>query len=298
MARFAVLADIHGNLPALEAVMADLRTVAPDRVIVAGDVVNRGPQSKECVQAIRATGWPVLFGNHEEYVLKYVDHLASPDWYGESWRPFLQVVEELDADEIAYFRTLPHFLIVDAPNLPPIRVVHGSPRALNDGYGPWQTEAHLLESAHLAPETIQIGAHTHRAMNRRLGDRWLLNTGSVGAPFNGNPCAQYLVMTAQNGTWQADFRCVPYDRARTYAAWDRTGYLGHSTTGQIFKLEVETATYHYYPYIDFCKANALDEMQMSSFDAYRAAVRDLTPGRARPAWVQYDPNAPVLEEHS
>jgi hypothetical protein len=131
-----------------------------------------------------------------------------------------------------------------------------------------------------------------------VGDRWLLNTGSVGAPFNGNPCAQYLVMTAIDGAWQADFRCVPYDRARTYAAWERTGYLEHNTTGRIFKLEVETATYHYYPYIDFCKANALDEMQISTFDAYRATTRFLPPGRTLPAWVQYDPNTPVAEENS
>lgn len=295
MVRFAVLADIHGNLPALEAVMADLQAVAPDRVIVAGDVVNRGPQSKECVQAIRAAGWPALFGNHEEYVLKYVDHVVPHDWYGEAWLPFLQVVRELDGDEIAYLRALPWFLVVDAPGLPPIRVVHGSPRALNDGFGPWHTDAQLMDAVGLAPETILIGAHTHRAMDRRVGDRWLLNTGSVGAPFNGNPGAQYLVMTGSNGAWHTDFRCVPYDRARTYEAWERTGYIQHNTTGRIFKYEVETATYHYFLYLDFCKANHLDDLLIPSFEAYRAATRFVTPGRTQPGWLRYDPNRPVID---
>lgn len=56
MPRVAILADIHGNLAALEAVQTDIARLAPDIVIVAGDVINRGPQSKECLQFIRSTG--------------------------------------------------------------------------------------------------------------------------------------------------------------------------------------------------------------------------------------------------
>lgn len=286
MTRFAVLSDIHGNLPALEAVMADLQQVAPDRVIVNGDIVNRGPQSKECLQAIRAAGWPVIFGNHEEYVLKYVDNRVSQEWYDDLFLPFLRVVRDLSVEEIDYLRTLPHFCVVDAPQLPPVLVVHGSPRALNDGLGPWLTDAQLLEAIRSAPEPVVIGAHTHRAMERRLGKRWVLNSGSVGAPFNGDPSAQYLLMTAHNGTWKAEFRQVPYDRSRTYAAWDQTDYMQHNPIGHVFKYEVETATYHYFAYLDYCKAYGLDQKSLASFAAYRHSTQNVVPGRALKHWME------------
>ncbi|NJN45012.1 MAG: metallophosphoesterase [Anaerolineae bacterium] len=71
--KLVVLADIHANLPALEAVTADLEAWGPDQVIVAGDVINRGPRSPECLafvqNKIETAGWQVLKGNHEDYVI-------------------------------------------------------------------------------------------------------------------------------------------------------------------------------------------------------------------------------------
>ena len=70
MTRIVILADIHGNLPAFEAVQQDIATLAPDLVIINGDMINRGPQSLECLRASRATGWDVVYGNHAEYAVK------------------------------------------------------------------------------------------------------------------------------------------------------------------------------------------------------------------------------------
>jgi len=71
--KLAVISDIHGNLPALEAVLSDLDDWQPDWVVVDGDVVNRGPQPRECLHVIlekeATSGWPFVLGNHEEYVL-------------------------------------------------------------------------------------------------------------------------------------------------------------------------------------------------------------------------------------
>jgi predicted phosphodiesterase len=279
MARLAILSDIHGNLPALEAVMADLRQAAPDQVIVNGDIVNRGPQSAACLRVIRAEGWPVVFGNHEEYALKYVDHSAPPDWYSPQWEPFWSVVHDLTADELAWMQNLPHFYRVEIGSQIAIRVTHGSPRGLNDGLGPWLSDQQLLEAVQLAPEPVIVGAHTHRTMDRRVGQRWVINCGAVGVPFNGDPRAQYLLLTAQGDQLVAEFRCVPYDRARVYAAWDQVGYITRSTIARVFKYEIETATYHYYAYLQFCKERGLDEGDFASFDCYHAATRDLVPGQ-------------------
>jgi predicted phosphodiesterase len=280
MTRITILSDIHGNLPALEAVMADLRQVAPDRVIVNGDVINRGPQSRACLQVVRAAGWPVVFGNHEEYMLQRFDGTVPETWLDDFWYPFRRVADELSADEVAYIRALPWEYVVDVPNLPAMRIVHGSQRALNDALGFWMSDAELLEAVAGAPEPVVIGAHSHRTFERRVGKRWLLNSGSVGAPFNGDPGAQYLVMTARNGHWEAEFRSVPYDRAPLYAAWERSGDLNRCMSAQVFKYEVETATFHLGSYIRFCENSGLELNARASFESYRHAVRGTTPGRS------------------
>ena len=280
MARVAILADIHGNLPALEAVMADLKHVAPDHVVVNGDVINRGPQSKECLAAIQATGWPVVFGNHEEYVLKLADGRLPDLWTTDWWLPTRRVVEELSREALNYLRGLPWKHVINVPGLSPMCIVHGSPRLLNEGLGFWMSDSELLDALYPAPEPVVIGAHTHRSFERRVNGRWVLNCGAVGAPFNGDPSAQYLVLTGQQGEWSADFRAVPYDREPVYAAWERTGYLHTSMVAQVFKYEVETATFHLLAYERYCQLNGLEPNLPESFAAYRLASSDTVPGRS------------------
>jgi predicted phosphodiesterase len=279
MMRVAILGDIHGNLPALEAVTADLEPLAPDLVIVDGDIVNRGPQSQECVQAIRAQGWPAVFGNHEDYVLTFRDGRTPEGWDSDWWLPARRVAEDLSADEIAYLRALPWHYVVDEPGLPAIRIVHGSPRALNDGLGFWVTHGELCAAIATVPEPVVVGAHTHRPFDQHVARRWVLNCGAVGAPYNGDPAAQYLVLTSRDSAWEADFRRVPYDRAPLYAAWDRAGYMEH-VIAQVFRYEIETATYHLESYLEFCRARGLDRDVLVSFEQYRGASRNVKPGRS------------------
>jgi predicted phosphodiesterase len=280
MERIAILADIHGNLAALEAVQRDLRQVAPDHIVVDGDVVNRGPQSKACLDAVRSAGWTVVMGNHEEYILKFAEGGLPDEWYSDWWLPTRRVAEqELDAEDIAYLQRLPLAHMVDVPGLPVIRVVHGSPRQLNEGIGPWMTDTQLLETVIDVPEPIVVGAHSHRPFDRQVGRRWFLNCGAVGAPFNGDPNAQYLVLTARDGRWKTDFRTLPYDHAPLYAAWDRTGYMERSVIAQVFRYEVQTATFHLQPYIQFCAKNGLERNDRASFDSYCHTARNTRPGR-------------------
>lgn len=278
--RIAIVSDIHGNLPALQAVLNDLTRVRPDRVYVNGDVVNRGPQSKECLDRVRALGWPVVFGNHEEYVLKFRHGAWGEDGHSPFWLPVRRLAEdELTADDIAYLERLPHSRVIALPGLPPIRLVHGSMRALNEGLGPWLDDDELLAAVDGAPEPVIIGAHTHRTFERRVDARWIINCGAVGMPYNGDPAAQYLLLTATDGEWQAQFRAVPYDRSPVYAAWARTGYLELSVSARLMVYELETATYHFGPYFDFCEQHGYDRNDPLAFAAYQQMSRDVIPGR-------------------
>lgn len=281
MVRIAIVSDIHGNLPALEAVLRDLDQVWPDRVYVNGDVVNRGPQSKECLDRVRALGWPVVFGNHEEYVLKCRHGAPGEDWASPFWLPVHRLAqEELSADDIAYLEALPRSRLIALPGLPAIRLVHGSLRALNEGLGFWMTDDELLAAVDSAPEPVVVGAHTHRTYQRRVGGRWVLNSGAVGAPYNGDPAAQYLLLAGRDGAWEAEFRAVPYDRAPVYAAWARTGYLEVSVAARLMQYELQTATYHFGPYFDFCAVYGYDSNDDAAFEQYVFISRDVPPGRS------------------
>lgn len=279
MIQIAVLADIHGNLPAFEAVQADIKRVAPDRVIVNGDIINRGPQSLECLRAVRATGWPVVYGNHEDYAVKRRAGTFPPQWGAPFFDPFQHVAEALTDEQDAYLRALPRQIVVNEPGYPAIHITHGSPRALNDGLGPWLSDAELRERLDMIAEPALLGAHTHRPFDRRLSDRRVLNCSAVGVPYNGDPCAQYLVLTGRDGAWQAEFRRVPYDRAKVYAAYEDDGALSY-VINHIFKYELETATFHLGSYGRFCDAHGLERDSMANFKRYCAASADVLPGRS------------------
>lgn len=279
MTRIAILADIHGNLPAFEAVQKDIAQVAPDRVIINGDVLNRGPQSIECLHAVRATGWPLLYGNHEEYAMKRRGPEVPEEWQVPFFNPFQQVADALTLDEALFINALPRLMSVVVPGLPALHITHGSPVALNDGLGPWLNEDDLRQRTSMIPEPILIGAHTHRPFDQRVDDCWVLNCSAVGVPYNGDPCAQYLVLTGKDGVWQAEFRTVPYDRARTYAAYESTGALDY-VINHVFKYELETATFHFGSYNTFCDLRGLERDSMATFERYKVAAVGIEPGRS------------------
>src|ERR1700720_3129900 len=89
MTRLAILADIHGNLPALEAVIADLARFAVDQVVVAGDVINWGPFSAQVTARIVEAGWAVIRGNNEFYLLDYQTPRAPAAWNDREQWPLL-----------------------------------------------------------------------------------------------------------------------------------------------------------------------------------------------------------------
>ncbi|HKW21704.1 MAG TPA: metallophosphoesterase family protein, partial [Ktedonobacterales bacterium] len=80
MPTFAVIADMHGNLPALEAVLADLAAVKPDAIYFAGDFVNRGPQSGAVVERAMALGLPAISGNHDTWLARMARGERMPSW--------------------------------------------------------------------------------------------------------------------------------------------------------------------------------------------------------------------------
>ena len=227
--KVAVIADIHGNVQALEAVLADIREQRIDEVIVNGDLVNRGPSNVEVMERVTSEGLPITLGNHDDLMRKWVDRDADipeawfedPFWAGTAW-----AARELQkAGWIDTFRTLPMTYAVTPGGRPSLLLSHGSPRHYREGYGKFLTDADIESIIQATPADVLIGSHTHSPLERRWGRYLVLNTGAVGTPFNGDPRAQYLVMHLQNGAWAHEFRAVPYDRAGALSAFETKGLL-------------------------------------------------------------------------
>ncbi|RMH01929.1 MAG: metallophosphoesterase [Chloroflexi bacterium] len=227
--KIAVISDIHGNYPALLRVLEDLEQWQPDHVIVAGDVVNRGPRSPECWQLIRqrqiSAGWQVIRGNHEDYLLD----CAQPDFplSGPTYeiRQFAYWTYQQLNGATAEFATLPDRVSLYAPDQTELRVCHASMHHNRDGIYAESPDEVLMQQI-APPPAVFVTAHTHKPFVRQAGSSLVVNVGAVGAPFDQDPRASYGRFTWHPQTgWQAEIARVPYDRQQTEQDYVATGFL-------------------------------------------------------------------------
>lgn len=238
--------------------MADLATTQPDRVIVAGDLVNRGPANRAVVETIAATEWDVIMGNHDKLVVSWSRGAVPDHWYDDPWwAPVGWVADQVD-EWIAYLAGLPFDLRIDVDGADSIRIVHGSPRHLREGLHHFLDDATLAEILADVEEPIVVGAHTHIPMDREVDGLRIVNTGAVGLPFNHDPRAQYVLLTLRDdGTWNVEFRAVDYDRDAALEAFEISGFLEEGLAAWLFQREVETARNHLFPFERWASAQGL-----------------------------------------
>ena len=277
MPRFAVIADLHGNLPALDAVLADLETVQPDRVVVAGDFVNRGPQSRAVLERIAPYGFPAISGNHDTWLCSLARGENLPEhWETSLWTPVRMAVAEIAPNWLPWLEALPFSLVVDLPGTDPVRIVHGSPRHAREGMGRLASDDHLRGVLTGVEERTVIGAHIHYPYERTVGGTHVIVVGAAGCPFNGDPRAQYGLFTWDGAEWQFEHRAVPYDREPLYEAWRASGYLDDGGfVAELMMLEHQTARTQYVPFWEWCTGRGLplDRQYYDQFAEERPAFR-------------------------
>lgn len=253
MTRLAVLADIHGNLPALQAVAADLAAGDVDHVVVAGDVISWGPFSAAVVEEILRAGWAVIRGNAEFYLLDYETPRAPAAWSDRSQFSGLALLREQLAgprqDRIAAW---PDALSLRYPDAPPVRVVHGSPRSPWEGLSPITPDDEIETMLAGVEESTVIAAHIHQIVDRTIG-RWrILNPGSVGVPLDGLFSASYLLLEADGSGWRAAFRRVPFDYAPLFAEFERQRLVARcGPIGHLIIQEFRTARTQVVPFLSW-----------------------------------------------
>lgn len=246
--RIAVFADIHGNLAALEAVLAEVEKLAPDHVIVLGDVVDGAPDSIACWRRVSDLEVPLLRGNHERYVYDFGTERASPEWSAPHFAPVRWAVDQCDTSVRQAMQALP--LTLRLPEAPELLFAHASSRSDNDSVFMHTPESVLAPMFPGVEASWIIRGHNHLPGLRSWGPRQILNLGAVGLPLDGHLAAQFAVLERRNLNWRARHVAVPYDVEATLRRFRESGYLeAGGPMARLFLREVATATHHFVPFL-------------------------------------------------
>jgi predicted phosphodiesterase len=224
----------------LEAVAAEVIARRPDATYVLGDLVNGCAWPDEVLAFIRAQGWPMLLGNHDDAVLqlgtaRMEARYADQRRYGSLW----WTRSRLSAAHLALIEGLPlEYRLADAVAAP-LRLIHGVPGDFFVGFRPDSPEAWVLRCLSGVSERTVVGGHSHAAMARRLGQWHVVNSGSVGAPYDGDVRASYVWLEGDRAGWRATVRRVAYDLAAVDAAYHATGLADAANVlGEMFHRSV------------------------------------------------------------
>jgi putative phosphoesterase len=207
--RVAAIYDIHGNLPALEAVLQDIRQAEVDRVVVGGDVVP-GPMARETLACLLDLDIPVQFiqGNGDREVLaqmRGIETGAVPEQFREGMRWNAQQLRPEDQESLAGW---PQTLRVEIRGLGEVLFCHATPRNDTEVFTRLTPEDRLLPIFEGLNVPVVVCGHTHMQFDRTIGKVRLVNAGSVGMPF-GEPGAYWLLLEPD-----IQLRHTPYDLAK------------------------------------------------------------------------------------
>jgi predicted phosphodiesterase len=219
--RVAALYDIHANLPALDAVLAELEDIGPDLVVVGGDVAA-GPLPVETLDRLAGLGGRVAFvrGNGDrEMVAAFdagarADELEDPVARGTAWAA--AQLEPRHRDALAAYQPT---VSVDVDGLGPTLFCHGSPRDDAEIITTATDPARLAPMLAAVTEATVVCGHTHRQFDRRAEGHRVVNAGAVGMPYEGTAAAFWALLGPH-----VELRRTDYDVAAAIAALRASGY--------------------------------------------------------------------------
>ncbi|CAI8996395.1 MJ0936 family phosphodiesterase [Bacillus cereus VDM021] len=213
MDKIAVISDIHGNIPALEAVLEDIKLRGIERIMCLGDLVGKGPHSSEAIEVIRKECKHVVMGNWDDFITR-PSEFETLQWHQK----------QLSEEQLNYLRELP-FSIEFIMSGKLIRMFHASPRSLYERVqpgAPSEQRISLFENSDLTeniegerePDVVCYG-DIHQAYVQNFRGKTLCNVGSVGNPLEITQ-ASYLIFEGVYGQKEAasfsiQLVRVPYD---------------------------------------------------------------------------------------
>jgi predicted phosphodiesterase len=233
--RIAVVSDIHGNLTALEAVLADIRDMSPDLVLQGGDLADPGSNPIEVIDRIRDLGWQGVMGNTDEMLVRpssleeFASQSSAPPGLWLAIRRIASATRSMLGDErLAYLHQLPQ-----AATKPGFALVHALPGDCWRAPAAEATDAELQSMYGSLGQPIVVFGHTHLPSIRRLTGHpeLLINSGRVGLPYDADPRASYLLLDGSTPS----IRRVEYSVEKELLALSSCGLPGAEWTARMLR---------------------------------------------------------------
>jgi putative phosphoesterase len=247
MTRLAVLSDIHGNLMALEAVLADVEAQgAPDVTWVLGDLAAFCPWPVETLARLRALpNVAFLQGNTDRYLVtgrrpafpvRSADDWATvPARLAERDANFGWTVERLSFADYQFLRDLPTRLEIDVPGYGRVAAVHANVQDDETALLPDAPDDRMEAFFSGLDAQLVLYGHTHRPVDRTVEDIRVINDGSVGLPLDGDPRPAYALLDFEGDRCDVTINRVTYDRQAVIAELERIQHPGRGWVGGILQ---------------------------------------------------------------
>lgn len=220
--KITIFGDIHGNLPALEAVFADMDKRGLKNLYCLGDLVGYGTFPNEVIGMVRERNIPTIMGNYDQGVGQDSDDCGCAYKTDVARKMGEQSIAwsngNTTSQNKAYLRTLKDCIPLQLGNLK-VLLVHGSPRKINEYLYEDRPKASLERIMDGIDADVLVCGHTHLPYHKILpSGRQIVNAGSVGKPKDDNPDACYVVLSVEDQRLQVEFIRVPYDVERAATA--------------------------------------------------------------------------------
>jgi len=219
----AILADVHANLPALEAVLENIAAAGVDARCALGDLVRYAPWPNEVLERLRAEGFPIVMGNYDdgfgydrdECGCAYVKERDK----AEGDAGFAWTKAQMTDENKAWLRTLHPQIRFEADGRRYL-LVHGSPRRINEYIYEDKPDATFARLGEMADAEIIVCGHTHKAYDKTVDGWRFVNVGTAGRPKDGDPRGCWALLDTSTG--EVEFRRTAYDVERAARSIEAT----------------------------------------------------------------------------
>jgi predicted phosphodiesterase len=233
MTRIAALSDIHGNAAALEAVLAEVAREKPDAVMIAGDLVLNGPEPALVVDVLRsvADDGAMIIGGNTDIAVADFDYAAAFPWMTDGVPDAIVDAAEwaheaLGPERVDWLRRLPAERRARTDDDTLVLVCHGSPGSPTAGFDQNLDPSVTIERVARTDARVIVCGHTHLPEVRDLGWKVIVNDGSAGYVFDGDPTASWALIDIADDEVRAEIRRTAFDTLAVANAISARGLAG------------------------------------------------------------------------
>lgn len=222
--KIAAIYDIHGNLPALNALLEELEAIQPDLIVCGGDIAS-GPLPGQTLERLFQLGDRVrsIRGNGDRAAVAAFDNQPMPSEMPEMGRQINKwVAEQLTRSHREFLANLPEQITLQVEGLGEILFCHATPRSDEEIFTPITPQDRLDSIFSGVNQRIVVCGHTHMQFEMQVGETRIINAGSVGMPYADSLGAYWLLLSPEG----YEFRRTPYDREAAAEELRKSSYPG------------------------------------------------------------------------